>query len=70
MSWEGKGTFWQHESYDHWIRDVGELERITLYVEANPVKAGLVSDPSEWLFSSAHDRKKYNLQFGEPLLRR
>jgi type I restriction enzyme R subunit len=65
-----KGTFWQHEPYDHWIRDADELERIMLYVEANPVKAGLISDPSAWLFSSAHDRKTYGLDFGEPLVRR
>jgi hypothetical protein len=39
------------------------------YVEANPVKAGLVRDPCEWVFSSAHDRKIYGLEFGEPLLR-
>jgi putative transposase len=65
-----KGTFWQHEPYDHWIRDVHELERIIRYIEANPVKAGLVSDPAEWECSSAHDRIKYGLEFGEPLLRR
>lgn len=65
-----KGTFWQHESYDHWIRDVDELERIMRYVEANPVKSGLVIDPCDWVFSSAHERKKYALDFGEPLLRR
>ncbi len=65
-----KGTFWQHEPYDHWIRDVHELERIILYVEGNPVKAGLVSDPAEWVYSSAHDRKMLGLEFGVPLLRR
>ena len=52
------GDFWQHESYDHWIRDVYELERILLYIEANPVKAGLVKSPVDWPFSSAFDRKK------------
>src|SRR5438552_4102446 len=64
-----KGTFWQHEPYDHWIRDVDELERIILYVEGNRVKARLVSDPSEWVYSSAHDRKERGLEFGAPLLR-
>jgi type I restriction enzyme R subunit len=63
-----KGAFWQHECYDHWIRDVDELERIMLYVEGNPLKARLVSDPTEWLYSSAHDRKVHGLVFGEPLL--
>jgi len=39
-----QGTFWQHESYDHWVRDDGELERIVDYIAWNPVKAGLVGD--------------------------
>jgi putative transposase len=50
------GQFWQHESYDHWVRDDDELERIVIYIAGNPVKAGLVHAPHEWYFSSAHDR--------------
>jgi len=50
------GTFWQAESYDHWVRDDAELERIVAYIEANPVKAGLVKEPHDWFFCSAHDR--------------
>ena len=50
------GAFWQHESYDHWVRDENELERIVDYIAANPVKAGLVKEPHEWFFCSAHDR--------------
>jgi type I restriction enzyme R subunit len=61
------GAFWQRESYDHWVRDVDELERIIRYVEANPVKAGLVARPEDWEFSSAYDRLKVGLEFGEPL---
>lgn len=38
------GAFWQHENYDHYVRDEGELERIIRYVIYNPVKAGLVDD--------------------------
>jgi len=34
--------FWQKESYDHWVRNPGELEKIRTYIENNPVKAGLV----------------------------
>lgn len=64
------GAFWQHESYDHWVRDVEELERIILYVENNPVKAGLVTAAEEWEFSSAHARKAAGLAFGDPLIRR
>jgi REP-associated tyrosine transposase len=35
-------TFWQAESYDHWVRDEKEWVRIEAYIENNPVKAGLV----------------------------
>lgn len=42
------GAFWQSESYDHYVRDDGELERIVRYVLNNPVKAGLVESWDEW----------------------
>jgi putative transposase len=50
------GAFWQAESYDHWVRDESELERIVSYIDSNPVKAGLVDRPEQWVWSSAHDR--------------
>jgi REP element-mobilizing transposase RayT len=50
------GAFWQKESYDHWVRDLDELERIVTYIAANPVSAGLCDRPREWPFSSAYDR--------------
>ena len=46
--------FWQAESYDHWIRDVGEFERVKAYIENNPVRAGLVQSPGEFRWSSAY----------------
>jgi putative DNA methylase len=52
------GCFWQPESYDHWIRDLDELERVVAYVIHNPVKAGLCATPVEWRFSSAYVRHK------------
>jgi len=45
--------FWQRESYDHWVRDVEELERIVAYIENNPVQAGLVAKASSYRWSSA-----------------
>lgn len=42
------GAFWQHESYDHVIRDAAELERTIRYVLLNPVKAKLVDDSWAW----------------------
>ena len=35
--------FWQHESYDHWVRNEKEFRRIVGCIEENPVKAGLVA---------------------------
>jgi len=45
------GTFWQDESYDHFIRDDAELDRVVKYVLYNPVKAGLVKEQAEWKWS-------------------
>jgi REP element-mobilizing transposase RayT len=48
-----EGTFWQEESYDHWVRDEKEFERVLAYIENNPVKAGWVNAPEKWKWSSA-----------------
>jgi putative transposase len=45
--------FWQHESYDHWARNVRERDRIASYIERNPVSAGLVAKAEDWRWSSA-----------------
>jgi len=44
--------FWQDESYDHWVRDEREFNRICGYIEENPVSAGLASAPEDWPWSS------------------
>lgn len=44
------GAFWQHESYDHVIRNKQELDRIIHYILNNPVKAGLVKEWKDWAF--------------------
>ena len=61
------GAFWQHESYDHWIRSPEELERILAYVEENPVKGRLVQSPHDWRFSSAWYRRQQGLELGVAL---
>jgi putative transposase len=43
-----EGQFWQHESYDHVVRDEAEWRRIIQYVVNNPVKAGLVKEWQDW----------------------
>jgi len=50
------GSFWQRESYDHWVRDEDELERIVNYIRNNPVAAGLTDHAHEWRWSSCYDR--------------
>jgi REP element-mobilizing transposase RayT len=45
---ERTGAFWQHESYDHTVRDGNELSRIIRYVKENPMKARLVNDWKAW----------------------
>lgn len=46
-------AFWQTESYDHKIRDAGELAAMLAYVEGNPAKAGLCTMVEDWRWSSA-----------------
>jgi REP element-mobilizing transposase RayT len=48
-------TFWQAESFDHWIRDDEERARLAAYVENNPVKAGFCRRPQDWKWSSASE---------------
>ena len=43
-----RGQFWQHESYDHVVRNPDEWRRIVRYVLNNPVKAGLVDVSEKW----------------------
>ena len=45
--------FWQHESYDRWVRSGQEHRRVRHYIENNPVKAGLVECGDDWAWSSA-----------------
>src|SRR6266566_5698936 len=40
--------FWQDESYDHWVRNEKEFNRIVRYIEWNPVRAGLVESVDLW----------------------
>lgn len=48
--------FWQDESYDHWVRDEPEMQRIVNYIESDPVRAALVNRSQEWRCSSAWER--------------
>ena len=53
--------FWQRESYDHWVRDDQEWNRIAAYIENNPVKAGVVAKADDYLWSSANEKWRTRL---------
>jgi putative transposase len=55
-------AFWQDESFDHWVRNPVELNKILHYIENNPVTAGLVPHPQDWPWSSAVFRKSDTAQ--------
>ena len=56
-----QGTFWLDDYFDHYSRDEAEFWRTVRYIENNPVKAGLVRTPEEWLWSSARYRSRKDL---------
>jgi len=50
------GQFWQHETFDRYIRNREHFVAVVRYIENNPVKAGLCARPEEWRHSSAFER--------------
>jgi len=48
---------WHREYWDRYVRDEHHFEAVRRYIRDNPVNAGLVSAPHEWMWSSArHER--------------
>jgi REP element-mobilizing transposase RayT len=47
------GQFWDEDYYDRYIRDDDHLRIATEYIEQNPVKARLVTNATQWKYSSA-----------------
>ena len=62
--------FWQHESFDHWVRNDFERRRIIGYIEANPVTAGLVKREQDWPWSSAARWRNRHQEDPDPASRR
>jgi len=48
-----RGTVWQERFKSLVIEDEAYLRACGIYIENNPVEIGLVSDSSEWKYSSA-----------------
>jgi REP element-mobilizing transposase RayT len=51
------GAVWAPDYFDRFIRNEDHLANAIHYVEDNPVKAGLVSSPDKWPFSSFAARR-------------
>jgi REP element-mobilizing transposase RayT len=45
------GEFWMREYWDRYIRDEKHFYATLAYIQQNPVKAGLVSTPSDWPYT-------------------
>jgi len=54
-----RGALWQEDYWDTYIRDAAHELKARRYIEANPVKAGLVREPRRWRWSSARHRDNY-----------
>ncbi|MEZ5039582.1 MAG: hypothetical protein R2828_06810 [Saprospiraceae bacterium] len=46
-----KGTFWQKDSYDHYVRNERAFWNIVNYILQNPVKANLVKNWADFQFT-------------------
>jgi REP element-mobilizing transposase RayT len=62
------GDFWQREYHDRFIRDDDHYRNAVIYIETNPVKAGLVKTAAAWRYSSAwhHEEKEAGKDAGAP----
>jgi REP element-mobilizing transposase RayT len=49
-----QGQLWEEGFFDHRCRDMDDIEDRMAYIEHNPVRAELVTNAEDWLFSSAH----------------
>ncbi len=46
-----KGTLWQRDYFDYYVRNHKEFNNILIYILENPVKAGFVKEREHWPFS-------------------
>lgn len=56
------GRLWQHEYYDHYVRNEQEMNNIVRYILMNPVKAGLANKPALWEWSWVSQEFLYILE--------
>lgn len=48
-------TFWDAESYDHYIRNRNDLINQINYILNNPLEVGLASSIDEWIYNYLHE---------------
>jgi len=51
----GEGELWQPRFFDRALRTVKEYDEKVEYIHLNPVRAGLVSRPEDWRWSSYNE---------------
>jgi len=51
------GKIWMNEYFDRYIRDIDHFNKVVDYIENNPVKAGIVTAPSDYKWSSAYKER-------------
>lgn len=47
------GQVWMPDYFDRYIRDHAHFQRAMVYIDNNPVKAGLCGKPEDWLWCGA-----------------
>ncbi|HSZ52354.1 MAG TPA: transposase [Caulobacteraceae bacterium] len=52
-----EGRFWSPDYFDRATKSEAQTERASVYIENNPVAAGLCTKPADWPWSSAAFRK-------------
>ncbi len=57
---------WMREYWDRFIRNEKHFAATVNYIHENPVKAGLVSHPEDWPWSSAKEYQEAELGLGDP----
>src|SRR5437879_3675005 len=51
-----RGVVWQRSYHDRRIRNADECSAVREYIRQNPVKAGYVSEPADYVYGSASGR--------------
>ena len=59
------GIFWEHESYDHIVRNEKQLTYIRAYIQENPARAGVNVAQASLLVILARRNQGWSRYLGE-----